>query len=104
MAGSQQIDFYDSGYSYSQDGGGFSYPQDQSANYGEYYGDYEQTYNGAPGYGNQPQNIMNPQPTTYGFNEQMRQGGSGDYASFEDEPPLLEGLYFCAFNNYILKN
>lgn len=84
MAGSQQIDFYDSGYSYSpQDGQGFGCTQDQSR---DYYGDYDQTYNAAPGYGP----MMNPQQNSYGYNEQIRQG-SADYASFEDEPPLLEG-------------
>ena len=90
MAGSQQIDFFDSGYSYSpQDGSGVGYTQDQG---GEFYG-YDQTYNSAPGYNNQPNIMMGPQQSNYGFNEQMKQGPT-DYASFEDEPPLLEGMYF----------
>ena len=94
MAGSQQIDFYDSGYSYSpQDGPGFAYAQDQTGSYGEYYGDYDQSYNAAPGYGQQPNNMMNQQQNSYAFNEQMRQAPT-DYASFEDEPPLLEGVYW----------
>ena len=94
MAGSQQIDFYDSGYSYSpQDGPGFGYPQDQG---GELYSGYDQTYNAAPGYGYQPNTMMNAQQNNYGFNEQMKQGPT-DYASFEDEPPLLEGMHFYIY-------
>ena len=89
MAESQQIDFYDSGYSYApQDGSGFGYPQDRS---GEYYGEYDQTYNSAPGFSYQPTNMMNAQQNSYGFTEQIQQGPA-DYASFEDEPPLLEGI------------
>lgn len=101
--GSQQIDFFDSGYSYSQEGAGFGYPQEQTGgNYGGYYGEYDQTFNAAPGYGSPQPNMMNEQQNSYGFNEQMSQGGA-EYASFEDEPPLLEGvlsviLYLCIFS------
>ena len=98
----QQMEFFDSGYAYGsgQDGsgaqGGYGgYPTDQSGNYGEYYGGgYDPSYNAAPGYGGQGPSIMNPQQNNYGFDNQMKQG-SADYASFEDEPPLLEGIgYF----------
>ena len=91
----QQIEFYDSGYSYAggPQGGYEGSPADQSGNYGEYYGGgYDQSYNAAPGYGGQGPSIMNPQQNNYGFDNQMKQG-STDYASFEDEPPLLEGLF-----------
>lgn len=95
----QQIDFFDSGYNYAsgQDGtaaqGGYGvYPADQSGNYGEYYGGgFDQSYNAAPGYGGQGPSIMNAQQNNYGYDNQMKQG-SVDYASFEDEPPLLEGI------------
>ena len=97
MSGSQQIDFFDSGYSYGgqDDSSSYGYaPPDQGGNYGDYYGGYDQSYNSAPGYGNQGPTMMTPQQNNYSFNDQMKQGPSA-YTNFEDEPPLLEGIAIC---------
>ncbi len=92
--GDQQIDFFDSGYSYNsnQDNASYNY-QDQGGNFGDYsgYGGYDQSYNAAPGFGSQGPSIMTPQQQNYGFNNEMK-ADSNNYTSFEDEPPLLEGI------------
>eukprot|EP00794_Sanderia_malayensis_P007317 gene7317-8135_t len=94
----QQIDFYDSGYAYNsnQDNStGYNYESqggDFGASYGgNYGGGYDQTYNAAPGFGSQGPSIMTPQQQNYTFNNQMK-STPNEYASFEDEPPLLEEL------------
>ncbi len=92
--GDQQIDFFDSGYSYSsgqQEQSGYNYSE-QGGNFGDYsnYGGYDQTYNAAPGFRNQGPSIMTPPQQNYGYNSNMKPD-STDYSSFEDEPPLLEG-------------
>lgn len=94
--GDQQIDFFDSGYSYSnqdQSGQNFNYSEEQGGNFGDYssYGGYDQSYNAAPGFGNQGPSIMTPQQQNFGFNSQIKPD-STDFSSFEDEPPLLEEL------------
>lgn len=89
--GDQQIDFFDSGYSYNsnQESSAYNYSeQGQGADYSNYGG---HDYNSAPGYGGQAPSILTPNQQNYGYENQMKQAATSDYSNFEDEPPLLEG-------------
>ena len=89
MSGEQQIDFFDSGFTYSQD---------SQAQWGQNYSEASYGYNSYAGpsqgysdpgldYGKHGPSIMTPRAEYPSYDSK-----SGEYTNFEDEPPLLEGM------------
>ena len=101
--------FYDSGYSqpgYDQNSGydqsSYGYGSPQQGYYGGGYEQqgYDQSYS---------QQTYTPQPTMMNPNQYVNYNGDGrhassqnEYASFDDEPPLLEGWYGWSFITLLL--